>query len=193
MSKPDILMTPPLLQLIKAELAPVAGQLHEQYTVDYVADAMFAAIGEEALAQATDKERKQLQKDWLARFEFFKTEVPIPDELSERCFGPDAKSALTARGEAVRIYGEAAVLAEAKRRGFATLTELKPQPGPGKAADKKADTTDRKNNPWSDQMDFRTPEERLAKQISIIKTSAKMAGDLARAAGKTISNQPLRK
>jgi hypothetical protein len=189
----DAIITSPFLQLIKAELAPLAGQMHEQYSVDYIASHMYEALGEELLAQSTDAERKKLQKDWLARFEFFKVETPIPDELCERCFAADAKAPLTARGEAVKIYGAPAVLAQAKKWGFSSLTALKPTVGPSKTPAKTPDTSDASKNPWSDKMRFRSDAERLEKQLAIIKLSTKLASGLAKAAGKTISNQPLRK
>jgi hypothetical protein len=193
MPESDIIITSPFLQLIKAELAPLASQLHEQYTVDYVAGHMFEALGEELLARVTDKERKQLQKDWLARFDFFKTVVPIPDDIAERCFGADAKSPLTSRGEAIKIYGEEAVMAEAKKRGFSSLTALKPISGPSKSATKNApEVRDSATNPWSDKMAFKSPAERQAKQIEIIRVSTKLAANLARAAGMQVNGQPLR-
>jgi hypothetical protein len=47
-------------------------------------------------------------------------------------------------------------------------------------------------NPYSDEFKG-TPEQREARIQALIKSSATLAAQLAKAAGKTITNQPLRK
>ena len=114
--------------------------------------------------------RKQDKPHWFA--------APAADTVEHAVF-----YSLSAQGAYVRERGEAALRELLKTEGLS----------PGKIkATPKADATTGENNPYSDT--FRgTPEQREARIASLIKSSATLAGQLAKAAGKTITNQPLQK
>jgi hypothetical protein len=82
----------------------------------------------------------------------------------------------------VREHGEAAA------RELLASFELKL----GQVKHKPKEAGDGSTNPYSEKF-AGTPEQREARIASLIKSSAGLATQLARSAGKTITNQPLRR
>lgn len=97
--------------------------------------------------------------------------------------GHAAIFSLAAQGAFLREHGEAATVELLKTQGL-KLGQVKPAP--------KADATTGSNNPYSSEFKG-TEAQREARIQSLIKSSATLAGQLAKAAGKTLTNQPLRK
>ncbi len=118
------------------------------------------------------------------------------DRADAAWIGIDGKPpTLFEQGERVKEIGEKAAQAEAA--SYSTkLGSLKPGTRPGavpKEGDDKASAGGgATSNPWHPRFSG-DQEQRRAKMQSIIKTSTKMAVDLARAAGVSLSGAPLSK
>lgn len=104
-------------------------------------------------------------------------QAPVADTVEHAAF-----YSLSAQGAYVREHGEAATRELLKTEGL-KLGQVKPAP--------KAEVTG-SNNPYSPEFKG-TEAQREARIQSLIKSSATLATQLAKAAGKTLTNQPLQK
>ncbi len=118
------------------------------------------------------------------------------DRADQAWIGVDGKPpTLADQGERVKEIGETAAAHEAASYGT-RLGNLKPGSRPGSAPkegdDKASAGGGATSNPWHPRFSG-DQEQRQAKMQSIIRTSTRLAVDLAKAAGVSLSGAPLRK
>jgi hypothetical protein len=163
---------------------------------------------QKALGEWQQTEDGPINKKGQSLEEYLAVEVKNPDHIHWQVQGEEVDRAdaawigvdgkpptLVAQGERVKEIGEKAAQAEAASYGT-RLGNLKPgnRPGapPKDGDDKSSAGGGATSNPWSKNFTG-DQEQRTAKMQSIIKTSTRLAVDLARAAGVTLGGVPIRK
>jgi len=112
--------------------------------------------------------------------------IPEPKEPSDEDEDAAVFTSADAQAAYIREHGRDALAAKLAERGMKIGQVAKREPKPV------ADAAKPSTNPWSDTWRG-TPEQRQAAQLRVITTGgAKLASQLAKAGGKTITGQPLR-
>jgi hypothetical protein len=177
------------------------GELQPGYRVDPIIEDAVMTMADAMNAAGDDETRERYAERWLDdRAELFVVRVPIPVAKATAAFG-DAPT-LAGQAVLVKTYGEPAAKAEAERWGTA-LGSLNPGTAPGETVDKATlhravakvradDETAPSRNPWSAA--WPRDKDRVVAQTAIIKSMGSAAAvRFARAAGVTLTGQPLRK
>ena len=135
--------------------------------------------------------------------QFIERTIEARPDMKPRVFEPDdiekahkLFQTVTGRGKYRAEFGQDAYDAMATKLGVdpnPTKLSLPPLPKQREIdiATGKPKVKPHSTNPWADG--YWPPQNAEAERLRIIKTSTRMAADLARSAGKTISSQPLRK
>jgi hypothetical protein len=170
---------------LEAKYATLASQMHPQFTPKYCASAMLESVGEDKIVKMNHAELDAAFKSFNSKFEFFREDGPIvPDALVARMLGN-----VTARGEAVRTYGEAATLAALRKHGYASIAAGVPTL-PTDFNSHKGEKRAPSANLYLKK--FATPEARQAAIASAFKTmGSKTMNELALAAKCRIDGSPL--
>jgi hypothetical protein len=170
---------------LEAKYTAVADRMHPQFSPKYCADAMLESVGEDKIVKMNKAELDEAFNNFNSKFEFFREEGPIiPDALVKRMLGN-----VTARGAAVKQYGETATLAALRKHGYASIAATVPTL-PTDFNSHKGDKPVASANLYLKK--FATPEARHAAIASAFKTMGSRAmGELALAAKCRIDGSPL--
>lgn len=176
------------------------------YPAQGIIDDLVLSLGPAIEQAQSDEEVQVLFDDWFkARPHLFKTIIQIPHDDLEAAFG--AKPSLKAQGDLTKRYNVASVEAAAKL-WQTSLGNLRPGVDPEaassktKAAPKSGEEGEAFKNPWADLYRCQRPPRDDADrkqmiqehQTRIIKSFGTAgAARMAKAAGKTLGGQPLRK
>jgi hypothetical protein len=182
---------------LEAYLAPHADNLHENFSLKTIIEQAHLALHDACECCDTEDQINAMIDDYVNERKryWFKVAVLIPEGVAEAAFG--SNPSLKAQGELVTRYGEEAAREEA-HRWKTSLGSGKPGCNPNSGTLEEAKKVIRQNdaeapnkNPWHPKWNGK---DRTAAQISVIRgMGSKVAAALARAAGTTITGQPLRK
>jgi hypothetical protein len=192
---------------ISTEITDIASRAAERGDIVQVGDELLTAKGENAEAFVLNILAERTAEDGSCHMLVPKEVITITDDTW-------LSGSLTKQGErynAIRaVFGkgkEGDALAKAAFEAEAALYQTKPgsttpgiEPGTkpetegasGGVGPRLAVSVEASANPWKRDQWRGTEEARQAKMQSIIKSSTKLADGLAKAAGRTISDQPLR-
>jgi hypothetical protein len=175
---------------ISTEITDIASRAAERGDIVQVGDELLTAKGENAEAFVLNILAERTAEDGSCHMLVPKEVITITDDTW-------LSGSLTKQGErynAIRaVFGkgkEGDALAKAAFEAEAALYQTKG--ASGGVGPRLAVSVEASANPWKRDQWRGTEEARQAKMQSIIKSSTKLADGLAKAAGRTISDQPLR-